>query len=247
MFPEVFYELFLNMPRQGPGSNEYTRRAYDCLSHLPKEPFILDIGCGSGMQTLELARISGGHVTALDNYQPFLDILEKNAKSTGLDKQIKSLNGSMFELPFPKSTFDIIWSEGAIFVIGFEKGLCEWKPFIKPGSYLVVSELTWITPDRPDEIRAYLEGEYPAMKDDNGNREIIRQAGYRMIDSFILPEAVWKDDFYKPYQIQLDWLKNKYAGNRETLEVLDTYQHEIDMYTNYSRHYSYVFYVMQPQ
>jgi ubiquinone/menaquinone biosynthesis C-methylase UbiE len=90
MFPEVFYELFLNMPRQGPGSNEYTRKAYDCLSHLPKEPCILDIGCGSGMQTLELARISGGHVTALDNYQPFLDILEKNAKSAGLDKQIKN-------------------------------------------------------------------------------------------------------------------------------------------------------------
>jgi hypothetical protein len=85
------------------------------------------------------------------------------------------------------------------------------------------------------------------MKDDNGNREIIRQAGYRMIDSFILPEAIWKDDFYKPYQIQLDWLKNKYAGNRETLEVLDTYQHEIDMYTKYSRYYSYVFYIMQPQ
>ena len=151
MFPEVFYELFLNMPRQGLGSNEYTRRAYDYFSHLAKEPCILDIGCGSGMQTLELARISGGHVTALDNYQPFLDILEKNAKSAGLDKLIKSLNGSMFELPFPKSTFDIIWSEGAIFIIGFKKGLYEWKPFIKPCGYLVVSELTWIRSDQPDQ------------------------------------------------------------------------------------------------
>jgi len=245
MFPEVLYELFRDMPRQGPGSNECTRKAYERLSNLPKQPRILDIGCGSGMQTLELAKISGGQVTALDNYQPFLDALVKSAKSDGVDKHIKTVNGSMFELPFAKSTLDIIWSEGAIYIIGFEKGLCEWKPLIKPGGYLVVSELAWIKPDRPDEIRAYMEGEYPAIKNDRDNKEIIRHVGYHEVSSFILPEAVWRDDFYKPMQSRLNLLKPKYAGNRETSEVLDACQHEIDMYRKYSRYYSYVFYLMQ--
>ena len=108
MVPEVLCELSRDMPRQGPGSDEYTRKAYMHLSNLLKQPRILDIGCRSGMQTLELARISGGQVTALDNYQPFLDALSKRAKSEGLDNQIQTVDGSMFELPFAKRTFDII-------------------------------------------------------------------------------------------------------------------------------------------
>ena len=131
MISEFFYELFSNIPRQGPGSNEYTRKAFTSLPNLALQPNILDVGCGSGMQTLELARISEGEIAALDNYQPFLDDLRKHAKSEGLDNKIKILNGSMLELPFAKNTFDLIWSEGAIFIIGFEKGLREWKPLIK--------------------------------------------------------------------------------------------------------------------
>ena len=245
MFPEVFYELFRGMPRQGPGNNRYTRQAYELLSGLPLQPRILDIGCGTGMQTLELAKISGGHVTALDNYQPFLDSLTATAAARGIAARITAVNGSMFELPFAGSAFDVIWSEGAIFVIGFEKGLGEWKPFIRPNGYLVVSELAWITPRRPDEVRAYMEGEYPAIKNDAENQEIIRRAGYHTVDSFILPEDAWREDYYKPMQARVDSLKPKYAGDREASEVLDSFQREIDMYRDYSRYYSYMFYVMQ--
>jgi ubiquinone/menaquinone biosynthesis C-methylase UbiE len=113
MLSEVFYELFSDIPRQGPGSDEYTRKAYMSLPDLALQPNILDVGCGSGMQTLELARISTGTITALDNYQPFLDDLRRRAQSAGLDNKIDILNGSMFELPFARGTFDLIWSEGA--------------------------------------------------------------------------------------------------------------------------------------
>jgi len=217
MISEFFYELFSNIPRQGPGSNEYTRKAYMSLSNLALQPNILDVGCGSGMQTLELARVSEGKITALDNYQPFLDDLRKRAKSEGLDNRIKILNGSMFELPFAKNTFDLIWSEGAIFIIGFEKGLREWKPFIKQGGYLVVSELSWFKPDAPDELHTYLEGEYPAIKNIAENMEIIRQADYDEVASFILPESGWWDNFYTPLQRRVNQLRHKYAENPEAL------------------------------
>lgn len=245
MFPEVFYELFRGIPRQGPGSNKYTRKAYKLLPGLPERPHILDIGCGSGVQTLELARISGGHVTALDNYQPFLDKLAKEAEAEGLSSKVKAVNGSMFELPFAESTFDLIWSEGAIYILGFEKGLSEWKPLLKPGGCLVVSELAWTRPDRPREIRSYFKNEYPAMKDTAENKKIIRRAGYRLVGNFILPAAVWRKDFYKPMQIRLDEMKLKYAGDQEALEMLDACQLEIDMFKKYSRYYSYVFYLSQ--
>ena len=84
---EYFYELFVGLPRGGPGDNESTRKAFAYLKDLPSEPLILDIGCGPGMQTLELAKISNGKIIALDNYQPFLDILIRKAKERRISRK----------------------------------------------------------------------------------------------------------------------------------------------------------------
>ncbi len=65
---EYFYELFESLPRCGPGDNKSTRRAYHVLKDVPQQPCILDIGCGPGVQTLELARVSNGRIVALDNH-----------------------------------------------------------------------------------------------------------------------------------------------------------------------------------
>ena len=82
----------------------------------------------------------------------------------------------------------------------------------------------------PHEIRVYLESEYPAIKDIEGNREIIRQADYNEVGSFILPKSCWWGDFYKPLQRCLNLLKPKYTGNSEATAALDAIQLEIDLY-----------------
>jgi len=245
MFPEILYELFSGNPRQGPGSNEFTCRAYHMCKGLPSIPEILDVGCGSGMQTLELARISGGRITALDNHQPLLDTVIMHAKAEGLDNKILTVNGSMFKLPFDKNTFDLIWSEGAIYIMGFEKGLREWKPLLKKEGYIVVSEITFIRPDIPKELQEYWETEYPSIQYIKDNQEIIRQAGYWDIGNIILPESAWLNDFYSPLKKRLDLFKSRYAWDIEAMKILDTCQQEIDIFNKYSSYYSYVFYVMQ--
>ena len=98
---DILYEMFEGMPRGGPGNNQMTRRAYEMVSDLPPAPEIIDIGCGPGMQTLELARISGGHVTALDNHPPFLERLNRDAAAAGLDSAITTTVGDMAALAFP--------------------------------------------------------------------------------------------------------------------------------------------------
>ena len=118
-----FYELFEGLPRQGPGDSQSTKKALAMIQPLPNDVRILDIGCGSGTQTIELARNTSGTITALDNHQPFLDELDRRVSREGLTERIKVVNGSMFSLDFAKESFDIIWSEGAIFIIGFEQGL----------------------------------------------------------------------------------------------------------------------------
>src|SRR3989344_277794 len=98
------------LPREGPGDVGSTLKAFSMVEgFLPKEPAILDIGCGPGMQTLELAKISEGKITALDINQKFLDVLNENAKKSGQSPKINTILGSMFEMNFPEKSFDLIW------------------------------------------------------------------------------------------------------------------------------------------
>jgi ubiquinone/menaquinone biosynthesis C-methylase UbiE len=124
---DLLHEVFnANLPRKGPGDNQSTKKAFSYLKELPLEPCILDVGCGSGMQTLELARLSNGKILALDNYQPYLDELLKKAKNVNFTNNIHVINQSMFVMKFNANSFDIIWSEGAAYIYGFEKALEDW-------------------------------------------------------------------------------------------------------------------------
>jgi ubiquinone/menaquinone biosynthesis C-methylase UbiE len=136
MTGDIFFEIHQNLPREGPGRNEYTRKAFEML---PKSdnPHILDIGCGTGGPTLELARLSKGEVLGVDIHQPYLDELARKAERAGLSDHVKAMKCSMSKMDFPDESFDIIWAEGSIFIIGFERGLKDWRRFLKPNGYLV--------------------------------------------------------------------------------------------------------------
>ena len=162
--PDIFFEIFNNLPRGGPGDNESTRKAFSSLRDLPERVHFLDIGCGPGMQTIELAKLINGQIIALDNHQPFLDKLNTEAKREGLENKIKTVNNSMFSMDFKKEQFDVIWSEGAVYIYGFESALKDWRIFLKNEGYFIVSELAWIRDQPPQEIKEFFQEEYPPMK-----------------------------------------------------------------------------------
>jgi ubiquinone/menaquinone biosynthesis C-methylase UbiE len=247
--PPIFYEVHSNLPREGPGENQSTEKAYKMLKNLPAKPRILDIGCGPGMQTITLAKLSSGQITAVDNHQAFLDELNSNAKQEGVNSRIKITKGDMFNLQFEKESFDIVWCEGAIFIIGFEKGLREWRPLLTKNGYLVTSELSWIRKDPPEEISAYMKEIYSVLENSTANSvqeniETAKKAGYKVIDSFILPKSAWLD-YYKPIEAKLPALKAKHKGEPEALAYLAGEEREIAMYRKYSDYYGYAFYVLQ--
>ncbi len=242
---EIFFEIHSGLPRQGPGNLESTQRAFSLLKGIPPEPLILDMGCGPGMQTLALARLSGGTVTAVDNHQPFLDELEKRARRKGLAGKIITCNMDMLAAHFPPHSFDLIWAEGSVYIIGFEKGLRSWLSWLKPGGFLAVSEISWLKPSPPPEVKSFFAAEYPAMQDIPGNLEIIRSCGCRLLGHFVLPESAWWDDYYTPLQQRLDWLEEKYRGDEAASALFKTERLEIDLFRRYSAYYGYVFYVLQ--
>ncbi len=242
----VFFEIHQDNPREGPGDNISTCRAFEMIQGLLPQPhIILDIGCGPGMQTLELARISNGRITAVDTHQPFLDQLKQRAVEAGVADRIEVLNQSMFALDLPANSFDLIWSEGAIYIIGFRQGLKEWREYLKPRGYLAVTEIVWLKPNPPDILRRFWETNYPSMTTIKGNLDIIRDSGYAEIGNFVLPESAWWEDYYLPVMKRISMLRAKYAGISEVLQELDAQQAEIAMYRKYHDYYGYVFYIMK--
>jgi SAM-dependent methyltransferase len=242
---EVFFQIHRDLPREGPGDRRSTEKAFSMLSDLKKKPYILDVGCGPGMQTLDILDLTDGNIVAVDNHQPFLDQLSEQVMQKGMVNRVQIMNADMSSLGFPPATFDLIWSEGAAYIMGFENALSTWKYFLTKNGYLAVTELTWIRPDPPEEAKRFFAEEYPAMKDTKSNLDAVRRAGYNLVGYFTLPESSWWNHYYTPIENKLPALREKYRDDPEALAVLRLHEVEIDMFRKYSDFYGYVFYVMK--
>jgi len=244
------------MPRQGPGNKKTSELvlsmidAYSGVRPGSFKPRVLDIGCGPGMQTVLIAEhYPGCAVTALDYYPQYLDELMVSAVSAGVAGRILPIEGSMSAMSFGAESFDIIWSEGAIYIIGFTAGLNEWKPFLKPGGWMGVSEATWLTDTRPAEIEEFWNKAYPEMDTIAGNIQKILAAGYAPIGTFLLPAAAWYEDYYDPLIERIALCRHiaeKDSTYRdELLRILEEEEREIDLFRRFSDYYGYVFYLMR--
>jgi SAM-dependent methyltransferase len=237
--------MFEGLPRQGPGSDESTAYACSFIPPGPNREKILDIGCGSGMQTLTLARICPDSlITASDIHQPFLDELTIRAKKAGFDGRIVTRQASMDNLPFDEGSFDIIWAEGSAFIMGLLPALQYWKKFLKPGGYLVFSDCTWFTDSPSEECRNFLGEVCPDMTSERGTEEIIRSAEYSLIGSFRLPDAGWWNDYYAPLTDRMEMLKEKYVNNDDAQSIIQGLEMEMEIHRKYSKEYGYSFFIL---
>lgn len=242
---DIFFEIHKDIPREGPGDSKSTQRAFSLLKNLPSKPKILDIGCGPGKQTFDLIKLTDGNMVAIDNHQPYIDSLNEEIVKQGLTDRIQALNKDMFNLDFEEKSFDVIWAEGAIYIIGFENGLKTWPRFLKTKGHIAATEISWLKPNPPDELKTFWDECYPNIQNIESNLEIIKRCGYKAIDYFPLPESAWWDDYYNPIQQRITKLKEKYHDNEDAIKMIELEEKEINIYKKYSAYYGYVFYIMQ--
>ncbi|KAF1079479.1 MAG: hypothetical protein GQF41_4231 [Candidatus Rifleibacterium amylolyticum] len=236
-------EYFAGVERQGPGSPEVTVKALSFIDNLTNDAKIADIGCGTGGQTLVLANNAPGHITGIDLFADFINIFNANCCKLNLQKRVKGVVGSMDNLPFQDEELDLIWSEGAIYNIGFERGLNEWRRFIKKGGCIAVSEASWFTEKRPAEINDYWNDAYPQIDTIANKVAQMQKAGYVPTATFILPETCWTDHFYLPQVAAQEKFLKKYAGNKSAEGLISEQRREARLYAQYKEFYGYVFYI----
>ncbi len=236
-------KYFASVERQGPGSPEVTIKALSFVDNLTPESSIVDLGCGTGGQTMVLAQHAPGHITGIDIFPRFIDIFNSNAAKLQLQDRVKGVVGSMDDLSFQDEELDLIWSEGAIYNIGFEQGLKEWRKFLKPGGYIAVTEASWFTDTRPDEIHEFWMDAYPGIDTIPNQIGQMQKAGYVPVAAFILPENCWMEYFYEPQvQAQQDFLK-KYTGNKAAEGFIEYMRQETQLYYKYKEFYGYTFFI----
>lgn len=241
---DLIIDLHRHNERQGPGSAEVTIRALSFMDLPTQHPLrIADIGCGTGSPTVTLAQHTGGHITAVDLFPEFLAALQARSERLGLAERISTLECSMDALPFGQETFDLIWSEGAIYNMGFEAGVKQWKDYLRAGGYLAVSEITWISPSRPQAIADFWMREYPEIDIASRKINILEDNGFTLAGYFYLAEDNWMEHYYQPLEAGFPAFLERHGHSELAQKVVKDCREEIASYQAYKAYYSYGFYV----
>lgn len=243
---ELIIDLHLGTQRQGPGSKADTLKALQLIPNSQNIKTVADLGCGTGGQTLTLAQHLPADIVAVDLFKEFLEELKSNAKKEGASHQIKTLQKSIDDLVFTEE-FDLIWSEGAIYNLGFKKGIQLWKDYLKPGGYLAVSEITWITEKRPQEIEDFWNNAYPEISQAKNKITDLEENGYNLVGYFSLPPESWMETYYNPLQKTFPTFLERHENSELAQKVVQEYQDEIALFKKYSKYYSYGFYIAQKE
>ena len=240
---DILLETHIGLERQGPGSSEAVEQALGFLKPLNQFSKIADLGCGTGGQTLLLAKYLSGTIIGLDMFSDFKDKLNENARKMKLDNRVTGIIGSMEKLPFQTKSLDLIWSEGAIDNIGFKEGLSHWHGFLKKGGFIAVTCPSWLTEERPNVVERFWNDAGSQLETISDNIKIMQKCGYQFVASFALPQKCWTENYFIPREKAINKLLEKYAGNKIMMEYAEQNRYETELYSKYSQHYGYVFYI----
>jgi len=240
---DLIIETHAGLERQGPGSPEMTIKALSFLDNLNRISRVADLGCGTGGQTMVLAQNITGNITGVDQFPDFIHIFNENAKKFNLQERVNGIVGSMENLSFQKEEFDLIWSEGAIDNIGFEKGLNHWNGFLKKNGYVVVTCPSWFTDEHPADIEKFWTDAGSGLDTIGQNVLIMQRTGYAPVATFVLPEKCWTDNYFTPRAAAEQAFLEKHAGNKTVEDYIESSKYEVELYSKYKQYYGYVFYI----
>lgn len=244
-FWQIFFEVYEALPRQGPGNRDSASRALGLCFELRQNPKILDLGCGVGGQTLQLAEMTSGSIIAMDCHSPSIERLRFSIMERGLSERVSAVVGDMADPKLPQGSFDLIWSEGALYSIGLREALNVCHGLLRQGGYLAFTDSVWRKENPPSDVKASFEIDYPTMGWLSDDVTLIQECGFELVDHFTLPDEAWWVEFYTPMEHRIVELQGKYAKDAEALGVLEQIAKEPEMHRRFSDYYAYEYFVVR--
>jgi len=237
--------LHAGLPRQGPGSDDSTVNALRRLPPIPSSARIYDLGCGPGRASLVLASTLKQKIVAVDLQEEFLSQLRNSAAQKGVTHLIETQCGDMASLHDEAGAVNLIWSEGAIYCVGFDAALAAWRSLLADAGLVACTELSWLMSNPSPEPAAFWQKEYPAMRSVAQNLMAVECLGYACLDHFSLPESCWWDEYYSPWLRNIERLKEDAEHDDFLRAAIANAVAEIDLFRRFSHEYGYEFYLLQ--
>jgi ubiquinone/menaquinone biosynthesis C-methylase UbiE len=201
---------------------KYTRMAFESIPKMD-HPYILDIGCGTGIPTLEIAKLSDGEVTGIDIDQKALDKLNLKIQQEGLSDRVKVFNRSVYDTKFEDERFDLIIEEGVIHLLDLKRTLTECSRILKLNGFMVTGEATnW------------------------ANRKLkhFSRFGFKLIKQIPWETKCWWTQYYSPLEKKINQLRTRYA-NLDDIEEIQRHLMEIKMVKKNPAGFDCITYIMQ--
>ncbi len=238
---DAIYEVFGPLAQGAPGDDASTRRALEAVPGREAIRQALDLGSGQGRSTFALAAaLPDARLTSVEIHAPFVQRMAERARRAGLADRVQPISADMTALAVAAESMDLIWAEGSIYVVGMERALALWRPWLRPGGCLAFSDLVRWTDDLSPECRAFWAGEYPEMRSEAGVRARAAEAGYRTLAAFRLSRAA-HEAYYAPLEARLAEL----AGRSDLSQILEDIRTEIDIMRRYADEAGYSFFVLR--
>ncbi len=236
-------ELHLGLDRQGPGDTDLARDILRQLPPLPPKPRIADLGCGTGAGALLLADHFQSSVLAVDTSSAFIEELSVRARNAGLDPLIHPIEADMAALDWPRASIDLLWSEGAVYSLGFERALRLWRPLLADDGIAVVSEMSWFIDEVPEPARTFWEAAYPTIASEDENTARAGRTGFRVLATRRLPSSAWWANYYDPLRTRIAQVD---PGDDRLLQtVIQNIEAEMELFQRCGNAYGYTFYVLR--
>jgi ubiquinone/menaquinone biosynthesis C-methylase UbiE len=123
------------------GKLRWARRVKMLISHLKPGMTVLELGCGTGYFTRELAR-SGADIIAIDVSPDLLEIARANSPAPNVHYQIQNA----YALSYSDAAFDSVVGSSVLHHLDIEEALREIYRVLKPGGTICFTEPNMLNP-----------------------------------------------------------------------------------------------------
>ena len=176
---------------------------------------VVDVGCGPGYATLDLAKIVGpsGRIVAIDRSKRFLDHLAAQAQARGL-KNIECLERDLDSDPLPESFAHFVWARWVfIFVKNPRALLTRVHHMLRPRGELILHEYTdyatWRSEPPQAELTAFVQAVMESWRAEGGDPNVgdklagwLREAGAVNLRTRLVPRVE------RPGDLGWAWLRS---------------------------------------